>query len=150
MARVILRIVHSPPTPLVYVLNDQVVDVDAAHHVHSVIIQTLDQLAADHISHILCITLREPHKTGRNNSRDVVLIRPFQYMSSCFAYSDGCVATRFIYAESHPESTDLRLLHIGESRITKQTAFLRRVSLLHGKWEKADESQEMTPTQPIP
>ena len=38
MARVILRIVHSPPAPLVYVLNDQVVDVDAAHHVHGVII----------------------------------------------------------------------------------------------------------------
>lgn len=53
MARVILRIVHSPPAPLVYVLNDQVVDVDAAHDVNSVIIETLDQLAANDISHIL-------------------------------------------------------------------------------------------------
>ena len=43
----------SGESALVHILNDQVVDVDAAHHVHGVIVQTLDQLAANDISHIL-------------------------------------------------------------------------------------------------
>lgn len=47
--------IHAQPTQasLVYILDDQVVDVDAAHDVNSVIIETLDQLAANDISHIL-------------------------------------------------------------------------------------------------
>ena len=87
---------QTTPNALVHILDDEVVDVDAVHDVYGVIIETLDELAANYISHILCVTPRDPHKTGRNSSREVVLIRPFQYMSSCFAYSDGCVATRFI------------------------------------------------------
>lgn len=52
---------------------------DAINHLDSIIVEILNKLPADDRNNVLFGDLKAETHTGRNKSREVVLIRPFQY-----------------------------------------------------------------------
>lgn len=59
MANVILlNMISYHKNELIDVVDDQIVDMNTVHHKDSIIIKSLDNLTADHISNILHIILQ--------------------------------------------------------------------------------------------